>query len=209
MPSPSTNRQNGHPITRFLVGIMVVLALVGCGSSDGASVPSDTRESPPPTALDERLSAIDRAIERWRAASDLTVVHRAAEEVRNLVVGPDGPSYGDADGDGTVSGASESGLLPGLDGQAGIADGAAGACIERDVMGGSWDDPHGRWAVLEAAIAGWSPTNNTFPTLPSHPQRIVGWSTLALATSDLETAIEYGGHAHLHVDIARAAVSDC
>ena len=66
-----------------------------------------------------------------------------------------------------------------------------------------------RWSSLESAIAAWTPSNNTFPALPSHPQRIVGWASLALATAELAAALEYGGHASLHVDVARRAVTDC
>jgi hypothetical protein len=62
---------------------------------------------------------------------------------------------------------------------------------------------------LADAIAAWSPASNTFPSLPSHPQRIVGWATLALGADDLPTALEVGGHARLHIDIASRAVTDC
>jgi hypothetical protein len=197
--------------TRLFVWVAIVATLIGCGASGaaGSARSSASTSAIATSALGERLSAIDQAIERWRAATDLADVHQAAEEARNLVVGPDGPDYGDADGDGNVSGANDAGLLPGLDGQPGIAQEIDGACIDRDVLGGSWDDARERWTVLETAIADWSPTNNTFPSLPSHPQRIVGWSTLALASSDLATAVEYGGHAHLHIDISNAAVTDC
>ena len=54
-----------------------------------------------------------------------------------------------------------------------------------------------------------APTNNTFPVLPSHPQRIVGWASLTLAATELASALEYGGHGHLHIQISMRAVSDC
>ena len=139
----------------------------------------------------------------------LPAAQRAAEEARNLTVGPSGPSYADANRDGTVDGASAIGLLPGLGGEPGLATATAGPCVERDVLGGSWADPAARWSSLESAIAAWTPSNNTFPALPSHPQRIVGWASLALATAELAAALEYGGHASLHVDVARRAVTDC
>jgi hypothetical protein len=182
---------------------LAVLAVVGCGSaaqSSGASSPPESIATADPGLLDARLNAIDGAVGRWRSATDLATAQRAAEEARNLVVGPHGPTYGDA---------SAIGLLPGLGGEPGLATAATGPCVERDVLGGSWADPAARWSILEAAISAWTPSNNTFPGLPSHPQRIVGWATLSLATAELPTALEYGGHAQLHVDAALRAVSDC
>ena len=191
---------------------LAALTVVGCGStaqSPGASSPPASIASADPGLLEARLSAIDDAVGRWRSATDLATAQRAAEEARNLVVGPHGPTYGDADGNGTVDGASAIGLLPGLRGEPGLATAATGPCIERDVLGGSWADPAARWSILQAAISAWTPSNNTFPALPSHPQRIVGWATLSLATNELPTALEYGGHAQLHIDVALRAVSDC
>ena len=101
------------------------------------------------------------------------------------------------------------GLRPGLGGEPGLATAAAGPCVERDVLGGSWADPTARWSVLASAIEAWTPSNNTFPALPSHAQRIVGWATLTLATNELATALEYGGHAQLHIDVSKQALTDC
>jgi len=83
----------------------------------------------------------------------------AAETAANLVVGPAGPGYGDRDGDGTVNGESDDGVLPGLDGTpAGLASPlAANECVERDVLGGSWDDPGDRWDTMLTAIDDWRP----------------------------------------------------
>ena len=71
----------------------------------------------------------------------------------------------------------------------------------------SWDDPEARWAELDTVLAAWSEDDNTMPQLASHPMRIVGWATLALDTEDLEAAIEYAGHAGLHVDVSVDALS--
>ena len=175
------------------------------------SVPADKERSAtePVAGLSARLAAIDGAVRRWRGASDLRTAHAAAEEARNLVVGPAGPYYGDADRDGIITGASNVGLLPGIAGQAALTQWGQGACIDRDVLGGSWRKPARRWSVLAAAIKGWSRSNNTFPSLPSHPQRVVGWATLTLSTEQLKTAREYAGHAQLHVNVARAALARC
>jgi hypothetical protein len=202
-----------HPIGARVAGaaMSIVLFVAGCGPGGPAS-PDPAQPSSAAGAsgaLTDRLATIDDAVDRWRGAADLATAKRAAEEARNLVVGPAGPHYGDADGDGTIQGASEIGLLPGFAGEAALATEAAGACVMRDVLGGSWADPAERWAILDRAIAGCSEATNTFPSLPSHPQRIVGWATLALAADNLATAKEYGGHAHLHIDIATQAVSDC
>jgi len=124
-------------------------------------------------------------------------------------VGSAGPGYGDADGDGTVSGANAIGLLPGMGGEAALAVPAANLCVTQDLLGGSWKDPARRWAILQAKIAAWRPGHNTFPTLPSHAQRVVGWATLALRASHAATAREYAAHAKLHVDVSLTAVKAC
>lgn len=199
-------------VVLLLAALLASLASsVACGAGRTTRVePTPAAgESPHRAALAERLAAIDRAVSAWQAASDLPAARRAAEEARNLVVGADGPSYGDADGDGTVRGAVAAGLLPGLTGVAGLAAEEDGACVERDVLGGPWADPAARWAELDARIAAWTPTNNTFPTLPSHPQRVVGWATLALRARSVEEAVEYAGHARLHVDVSARALTDC
>ncbi len=77
------------------------------------------------------------------------------------------------------------------------------------MLGGSWADPAARWALLKTGVDAWSESNNTFPSLPSHPQRIVGWATLTLVAPDLAPALEYGGHTHLHIDVAMQAVTAC
>lgn len=200
---------------RFMALASMALAasvVSGCGStgqSPGRASPPGSIASEDPGLFEARLSAIHDAVNRWQSATDLATARRAAEEARNLVVGPQGPSYGDADGNGTVDGASAIGLLPGLGGEPGLATAAAGPCAERDILGGSWADPAARWSALASAIAAWSPSDNTFPALPSHPQRLVGWATLTLATTELATASEYGGHARLHIDVAIQAVADC
>ncbi len=171
------------------------------GQSTPAPLESET--------LAERLAAIDQAVSRWRTAADLASAHRAAEEARNLVVGPAGPFYGDGNRDGAIAGASAAGLLPGLKGEAGLALGIAPRCVRRDVLGGDWSDPGRRWAILKTAIANWKPVRNTFPSLPSHPQRIVGWATLALAADRLATVQDYGRHAQIHADVSRRALRGC
>lgn len=224
-PSP---RSLARVTARLAAGALATVVLVGCttagqapgtagsaapGASSSAAPGASSSAAPSTSAgaghLETRLTAIGDAVDRWRLAADLATARRAAEEARNLIVGPKGPLYGDADRDGTVGGASEIGLLPGLAGEAGLATAAAGVCVDRDVLGGSWADPAARWAKLEAAISAWTPSNNTFPAFPSHPQRVIGWATLTLAAPDLATAQEYGGHARLHADIALRALTDC
>ncbi|UJH69760.1 hypothetical protein [Ornithinimicrobium sp. INDO-MA30-4] len=118
------------------------------------------------------------------------------------------PYYGDADGDGVIAGANNDGLLPGFEGQGGLVMSMAeNETVERDVLGGSWDDPAQRWEILDDAINEWTPTNNPYPTLPSHPQRIVGWATLTLDAVNLDEAHEYAGHAQIHVDVTALALA--
>lgn len=162
-----------------------------------------------PAELGPRLALIENAVGRWRRAANLTEAKSAAEEARNLVVGEAGPYFGDADRDGVTRGASKSGLLPGLRGEEALARPEDGDCVVRDILGGSWNEPSKRWAVLDTAIKSWSPSRNTFPMLPSHPQRIVGWATLALSTDSLAMAKEYGGHAQLHINVSSNSLAQC
>lgn len=202
----------------WLAAAAVVLAACG-GSSTEESV--DTSVGDPvattTTAVDadvaafaERMSTIDDAVAVWRTAPTLAAAQEAAETAANLIVGPNGPGYGDLDGDGVVSGATDAGVLPGLEGTPlGLASPLAGnACIDADVLGGSWDDPQARWGEMLDAIDAWRPGNNTMPTLASHPMRVVGWATFTLDTDSLDEAHEYAGHAKLHVDISVRAL-DC
>lgn len=161
-------------------------------------------------AFAERMDAVDEAVAAWRNASTVVDAQAAAETAANLVVGPNGPDYGDRDGDGVVSGETVVGLLPGLDGTpAGLAFPlASNACIAADVLGGSWDDPEAAWGEMQVAIDAWRPNNNTMPTLASHPMRVVGWATFTLGSDSLDEAHEYAGHAKLHVDISVRAL-DC
>ena len=202
---------------------LVSLALSGCSLQDAANAPArdpvaepaqpppaaNVRRQPRAESTDQRLDRIAAAVRAWRQASDLGTARRHAEAARNLIVGPNGPGYGDADGDGTVAEANAIGLLPGLNGGEALAIPAANECVIRDLLGGSWDDPASRWAILQSKIDAWRPGNNTFPTLPSHAQRIVGWATLTLKSVDLATAKEYAGHAQIHVDASHRALTNC
>ena len=199
---------------RLLAGLALGLGvLVGCGSSgddNGAVV-----TTPESAAVAERIAALDVAVDRWRSAASIAEASVAAETAANLIVGPEGPAYGDRNGDGTIDGATDAGLLPGLDGDPdGLANPMAdNTCIERDVLGGVWDDPGARWAEMTSAIEAWRPDSNTMPTLASHPMRVVGWSTFTLDTDPsapdaLDLAHEYAGHAALHVAISADAL-DC
>ena len=201
--------RTGTRSARAVVAVVLTAGVVAGCSSASNSGSKDSATTADATALAARLTQIDEAINSWQSSPDLAAARVFAETARNLVVGPDGPYYGDADGDGTIEGASERGLLPGVDGQSGIATEAFGVCVTRDVLGGSWADPQARWAELDDKITAWSPKNNPFPTLASHPQRIVGWATLAIDAATLEEALEYAGHAHLHIDVAQQAVTAC
>ncbi|MGD9997640.1 MAG: hypothetical protein AB7L17_05865 [Ilumatobacteraceae bacterium] len=200
---------------RWWVASIIVVALSACSTSDPQPTATEPSTSGTPAtdreraALTARLGEVDAAVTAWQESTDLAGARAAAERARNLIVGPAGPYYGDADGDGSIGGQSDIGLLPGLDGEAGIATDGFDACVTRDVLGGSWTDPAERWAILDAKIQQWSPGNNTFPSLPSHPQRIIGWATLALGATTLDEALEYGGHAHLHIGIASGAAAGC
>ena len=185
--------------------ISTPLLLGACSSSDATDIAGN-----PDPALVERANAIGAAVDSWGAAATLPEAKAAAEAALNLVVGPSGPSYGDLDGDGVVQGMSDTGLLPGLMGEEGLAQSPPiDACVEADVLGGSWDDPGARWDAAAAVYGAWTPSNNTMPTLASHPQRIVGWATLTLATDSLDEAHAYAGYAQIHVDVSLSAIEGC
>jgi len=199
--------------------LIVALSVGACGTNEtrteGANLTAVSPSASVRLAKDSsgelgpRLALIDNAIGRWRGAATLVEAKAAAEEARNLVVGVAGPYYGDADRDGVIQGESKRGLLPGLRGEVAVAQSEDGDCVVRDILGGSWNEPPKRWAVLDVAIKSWTPARNTFPMLPSHPQRVVGWATLALSSNGLDTAKEYAGHARLHIDVASKAFMEC
>ena len=212
------SRRNLRNITA-MIALLVPLALMACGSPErttpdlspvGPTQPAPAEQQQTFTeTLSTRLEALDRAVADWQVASSLRDAHEAAEEARNLVVGPSGPYYGDANGDGQISGASVVGVLPGLKGEVGLASSNGNACVAADVLGGSWREPAMRWSQLHSAIARWTPARNTFPSLPSHVQRVVGWASLTLKTDSRVEAREYAKHARLHVDIAIRALKSC
>ncbi len=193
---------------RLVVGLLAAVVVGACG---GATSEAGTEAV---DRLSERLVVVAAHVEEWRAADTLSAAQRAAEAAANHIVGPNGPGFGDRDGDGEVRGPSDAGVLPGSDGSPpGFALGAVAAgapdCVVRVVLGGDWSDPVARWAEMESAIARWSPDGNTFPALPSHAQRVVGWASLTLATDSLELARTYAGHAQIHVNLSQRAVNDC
>ncbi|MFW2340147.1 MAG: hypothetical protein ACN4GK_08880 [Acidimicrobiia bacterium] len=186
--------------------LVMTIVLAACGGSSNSGNDGDSSTG----TLFDRLIEIDEAVAAWRSAPTIEEAHVNAETAANLVVGPNGPGYGDRNGDGTVGGENDGGVLPGLDGTPiGLAGPpAANDCIERDVLGGSWVDPDRRWDIMLDAIDAWRPNNNTMPSLPSHPMRIVGWATFTLASDSVDEAHEYAGHAKLHVDWSLRAI-DC
>lgn len=191
---------------RIVVPLLVIVGLAACGGDDPAADP----EGVAAFTLRERIVTVDDAVVVWEQADDLAEAQAAAEAAANLVVGSNGPGYGDRDGNGNIDGEAEFGVLRGIDGSpAGLADSLTdNECVVADVLGGAWDDPAARWAELEAAIAAWSPADNTLQDLASEPMRIVGWATLALATDSLDEAREHAGRAQLHVDVSLDAI-DC
>ncbi len=198
------------PSRLFAVVVAALLVAGGCGGDDSAfdDLPSATADAE--SDLRGRLDELQRAVTDWTGASTIEEAHAAAETAANLVVGPNGPGFGDRDGNGSVEGETAVGLLSGFDDTpTGIAAAAASSeCLGRDVLGSTAGDANAGWSEMEAAIEAWRPNNNTMPSLASHPMRIVGWATFTQASTSLEEAHEYAGHAQLHVDVALAAL-DC
>lgn len=200
--------------TVLIVAAAGAWLLAACGDDTTTTTSPDTQPggsagSAGAAVVRERLDAIEAAIEDWSEAPTIAAAHMAAEAAHNLVGGTRTLGVGDRDGDGTIGGDVDRGLLPAEDGSAGLVAGLPGGCDLADVLGGEWSDPAGRWAIVQTAIDQWQPANNTFPDLPSHPQRIVGWATLTLASDDLDQAHEYASHARLHLDVTRDAIGNC
>lgn len=214
-------------MNRAIVGVAVVVALAAasCGSDEPSTSVAETATpatSPATPASGDSASTVDdaafvsdmaaiqSAVTAWGDATSIDDATVAAETAANLVVGPNGPGYGDRNADGVVSGETDVGLLSGIDGTPeGIAVPlATNECMTRDVLGATADDVAAGWAEMDAAIAAWTPDNNTMPSLASHPMRIVGWATFTIASDSLDVAHEYAGHAQLHVDVALDAL-DC
>lgn len=192
--------------------------LAGCGDDDSTSSADSATSGDGATnasveidlaVVAPRLEEVQDAIDAWAAATTIEDARAAAETAHNLVSGTATFVPADRDGDGTVGGEVDQGLLPSEDGTTGLVSEMPEHCDLTDVLGGDWSDPAQRWAVVASAIDAWTPTDNTFPSLPSHPQRIVGWSALTLASDDLDEAHEYAGHARLHLDVTRDAIDDC
>ena len=271
--------RSAWPARRLVaIGVLGLMALSACGGSgesdtEGGAQTSQSRADDSAVSVSNALSRfgeIQEAVDDWASAETLADAKAAAERARNLVTGPDTLGAGDLDGDDKAVGLSPDGLLPGANGTPGLVSDLSGCdaverdvlggdwaepsdrwdvldaaimewrpsnntfpslpshpqrivgwasltlasnslddAVERDVLGGDWAEPSDRWDVLDAAIMEWRPSNNTFPSLPSHPQRIVGWASLTLASNSLDDAHEYSGHAQLHVDVSRAALDGC
>jgi hypothetical protein len=199
-----------HRFALLVIAATLVLASCGGTSATHGAGSLGAQDADATESISERVDAIGNAVDAWRDAVSIAAAHAAAETALNLVVGPNGPGYGDRNGDGVVNGATDVGFLPGLDGTPGGLAKSLGAndCVTRDVLGGTWSDPSAEWATMLAAIDQWRPDNNTMPTLPSHPMRVVGWATFTLGSDSLNDAHEYAGHADLHVNISRRAL-DC
>ncbi|RLE19221.1 MAG: hypothetical protein DRJ50_12375 [Actinobacteria bacterium] len=186
--------------------LAAILVLTACGSDSSSE---ENLQEQSEIAFREQMTTIDDAVASWGNAKTIEDAQVGAETAANLVVGPNGPGYGDRNGDGTIDGETDVGVLSGIDGTpTGIAQTLdPNECIERDVLGGSWTDPAAEWDKMTVAIAEWTPDNNTMPTLDSHLMRIVGWSTFTLDTDSLDEAREYAGHAKLHVDVSLDALN--
>ena len=189
------------PVLRHvLLTVLMVVAVLACGCGDSRTATGGTAASIERTAALRRATAIEREVAVWARATTLDLAQASAARVRALI---GGPAFAAAGGS-----PPRVGLLPGADGTPGLASAVPEGCVRRDVLGGSWDDPQQRWSDLMAVIDAWTPTNNTFPSLPSHAQRTFGWATLTTRASTLEQTREYAGHAGGHAAVVTSALRD-
>jgi hypothetical protein len=192
-----------------IVAVVVALALLT--ACDGDPITRSVGDGGPAERLAERIEVVGAHVESWEQAVTVDEAWAAAEAAANHVVGPTGPGFGDRDADGEVRDPSDAGILPGMEGDPPgfallAAEAGAPSCVTEDVLGGTWAEPEARWGEMAEAIEAWSPSDNTMARLASHPQRIVGWATLALRSDDLDHIQELAGHARLHVDASRRAL---
>ncbi len=206
MPCRRHRRRRARPSTLAVTLVVAALTpLAGCGDG-GASDPSATERSAAQRTALVRADAIVAAVGDWARASTLADAQAAAARARGLITGPEvGAFPASASAAPAPAGV---GLLPSDDGTAGLASALARGCVERDVLGGGWTQPRARWRALAVRIEAWHPDDNTFPQLPSHAQRVVGWATLALGAESLAEAGEYSGHAAVHARVVRDALRD-
>jgi len=197
-----------RPTSLVALALGSLILLAACGDDDADGPPAD--DSAEVITYRERMTKLDDAITVWDEAETIAVAHAAAEAAANLVVGPGGPDFGDRDGNGGIDGETAHGLLPGLDGTPpGVAELLDdNQCILVDVLGGSWDDPAGRWADMDAAIAVWTPESDTMLALASQPMRIAGWATITLESDSLDGAHALAGAAATSLNISIDAL-DC
>jgi hypothetical protein len=191
---------------RLVLPLVLIVGLAACGDDDPAVDP----EGVAAFTFRERMLHVDDAVVVWEVGETLAEAHAGAEAAANGIVGPNGPGYGDRDGNGTIDGEEDFGVLQGLDGTpVGLADSLDETeCVVADVLGGSWNDPGARWAELTAAVDAWSTDNNTVQSLDSQPMRLVAWAELALASDSLDEVREFAGRAQLHIDVSLDAL-DC
>lgn len=210
MPSPRSTRLRFSARRRAAVTVTLALVsaglLAGCGSTSDPTPAAAAASTSRAVAL-ARAEAIQGAVRRWAGSKTLADAKAAAEQARNLVTGPSVAGAGDGDHDANVE-AVRIGLLPGADGSRGLASSIATGCVQSDVLGGSWSHPIQRWDDVARRIRQWTPQNNTFPGLPSHAQRVVGWASLTLASGRLSDALEYSGHATGHARVVVAAITN-
>lgn len=183
--------------------VAALTSLTGCGAG-GSSDPSPTSRSAAQQTALVRADAIVAAVDDWARASTLPDALAAAARARRLITGPGVSAFPAS----ATAGPARVGLLPADDGTPGLASRLASGCVERNVLAGSWARPRARWSALAARIKAWRPDNNTFPQLPSHAQRVVGWATLALDAESLADVTEYAGHAAGHARVVRDSLRD-
>ena len=192
---------------------MALLLLAACGSQTDRPPPQPEETATPAPKVEAplaaRIDAIDVAVRDWQLATDLDTAHAAAEAVRNLVVGPAGPIYGDGDGNGQIAGASSAGILPGTTGEVALVDGESTPCLLNSMLGGSWSDPGARWAQALAAFDNWNPGDDTIGALPSPAMRLAGWATLGLNAQRIDASRDLAQRAANAAGAVRQAYTDC
>lgn len=152
-----------------VLAVLLAGLLSGCGSDSRQTTPTEMPASAARSAALDRSLAIQGAVQRWADASTLADAKAAAEHARNLITVPRKQGAGDTNEDGPP-GRVTVGLLPGEDGGPGLASPLAGACLKRDVLGGSWADPVARWAEVARRIASGHRTatpSRHYPATPS------------------------------------------
>jgi hypothetical protein len=165
------------------------------------------------TTLIERLERVEAGLQYMAGAPDAGAARREARVVLDQLVGPGGRHTSPtAAGPGVLPAAQPALTDPGIaltifgTSQDTRVSNALSGVILGDVE--RWQQPTDRWTEIDAAVAAWTPTNNSMQSLDGRVMRMIGWSLLALQTQDTGCAHEFGANGVIDAAVALQAARE-